>query len=345
MINIKKYENFINESSNDNSGDWFICKQDSITLKCKDFICRDIGNNLYQFLLPYSNKFMNIPSKGNRVFNLSKYNLTKLEIRNNTTITHASDNIESILDISSISNDSVDYIDFGETNDMISYLPKSKINPSNYDNPYNNRYRQSMKIGKFFKKHSIFNSDDLTIQSVELITNIYKSINHSVLSDNMFEIVEGEDIRKWYNCDNYYDDGGTLNNSCMKYPSYGIRFNIYVDNPSVCRMVIMRNVDDPNKIVGRALIWKTNKGIVMDRIYTTDDYYVYNFMGFSFSKGWSLKDNIKKHTIIQLSDKYHFDSIKFTPYLDTFKFYNIDKNQLSNSRPKNTFNFMVFDYM
>jgi len=343
MINIKNYDKFLNESNN--NGKWFICKNDLISLKCENYICKHIKDKYYQFLLPYDNNLLNLPRIGNRVYVINDYNLKELNTINHTSVKYASKNLSSIIEIDIISNEFVEYIDFGDDKELISFLPKNKISELNGDDPYNNRYRQQMKIGRFLRKHSIFDNDELTIGSIEIISNIYKSINYSYNNNNTFEIVNGEEIRKWYNCVNYYNDGGTLNKSCMRYSTYHVRFDIYSHNPSVCSMIIMKNINNPNEIVGRALLWKTNIGIVMDRVYTTDDYYVYNFIGLSFKNNWLLRENIPKNTIIQLEDSYTFHNIKYTPYMDTFKFYNKDKNQLSNSRPIDTYNFIVLDYM
>jgi hypothetical protein len=70
----------------------------------------------------------------------------------------------------------------------------------------------------------------------------------------VFEIVEGDEIAKWYRYENYAENKGTLGNSCMRDKRDSF-FEIYTKNPEVCRMLILKEDD---KILGRALIWKLN---------------------------------------------------------------------------------------
>jgi hypothetical protein len=74
-------------------------------------------------------------------------------------------------------------------------------------------------------------------------------------SEQIMEIVQGDDIKKWYDKKNYAEEKGQLGNSCMRSGNY-YYFNIYSENPEVCRMVILK---DDDKIIGRALLWKIKK--------------------------------------------------------------------------------------
>jgi len=125
--------------------------------------------------------------------------------------------------------------------------------------------RNPIKIGRLVR--ALFRSGNITTtdREIELFVNKYKSaidiINDAFLK---FDIVEGDEISRLYDVDNYESDNGSLGSSCMcEVPrSY---FEIYVDNPSVCRMVVLYTDDGQitngkytsDKICGRAILWTT----------------------------------------------------------------------------------------
>jgi hypothetical protein len=105
--------------------------------------------------------------------------------------------------------------------------------------------------------------------------------------------------------------------------------DIYVKNPEVCNLLILKSTVDTGKIRGRALIWKLKDGSsYQDRIYTN-----YDSDTLLFNK-WSEENNIKyKYTDsigrsleVQLGD---FKYQKY-PYMDTFLCYNTDTKMLSD---------------
>lgn len=88
-----------------------------------------------------------------------------------------------------------------------------------------------------------------------------------------FEKVKGEDIRYWYHYEQYADGCNTLNGSCMGDDDCQPYFDLYVNNPKVCNLLILKG--DDNKIRGRALLWTFkdsdgNEVKLMDRIYGKD---------------------------------------------------------------------------
>jgi len=340
---IKLYNEFITESIY-SSKMWVICEVSIVGLDCKDYICKNVKQNYYHFIMPYNSRLLHINSIGKNVYPVPIYAIKRLTTSNHSTVTHATNSLKSILDIDTISDQFVDYLDFSDTIDEITYLPIDRIKRIGDNDPYNNNYRQSMKIGRFFNRYSIFDSNELTIQSVEKIVDIFKSVNFSRIDDPKMEIVSGEHIRKWYDCTNNSDGEGQLNKSCMRYSEYGYKFDIYVNNPDVCKMVILKDSDNPKKIIGRALLWETNNGLVMDRIYTINDHLIYNFIGFASKNNYILKDDIKKNTIIKLKDGEKYLDVTDVPFFDTFKFYNPNTNELTNSRPKSSYDYRIFDY-
>ena len=87
-------------------------------------------------------------------------------------------------------------------------------------------------------------------------------------------------------------------------------FNIYIKNPDVCRLVILREDD---KILGRALVWKLvsiRSGVgekfegveyFMDRQYTIKDSDVNKFRNFAKEQGWIYKTNNNHHSFTNIT--------------------------------------------
>jgi hypothetical protein len=111
----------------------------------------------------------------------------------------------------------------------------------------------------------------------------------------------------------------------MRYDRCQRYLNIYTENPNQVTMVIMKGMD-PNKIIGRALIWKLNNGeIYLDRPYANNDEDVNLFKQWGRDKSYSVYGDNYKHKEVTL-DKSEFSSY---PYMDTFKYLNIDEKLLS----------------
>lgn len=161
-----------------------------------------------------------------------------------------------------------------------------------------------------------------------------------------FEIVKGEDIRHYYHEENYFDyenepSSGSLWGSCMKYESCQEYFDVYVENAT---MLVYLNKD--RKLLGRALIWNTNQGIFMDRIYVYKDYMEHMFISHARANGWIYKRSqssslpaevwmpnragngyISEFCFLEVRLKNTYDTM---PYMDTMKVYNLNTKTLSN---------------
>jgi len=339
-----KYSKFVNESKKTSM--WYVTNGDIDTIDINDCLCKIVDDFVIQFSLPYKpNFFINNGTPRCLYYNnMVIKRFKRIPIINfDGSVDNATDRLKSIIDVELFSGEKIDYLDVTNNIDTISFLPENKIKylSKNID-PYNNKYRQEMKIGRFFRKYTILDINEIKLSVVEKLVNIYKSVNDGRINNTEMEIVEGEDIKYWYDGNNYYGENGILNKSCMKDEDPDI-FNIYADNPDVCKMVIKRHNKHKNKIIGRALLWKTNKGIMMDRIYTYRDHDVYSFIGFANKNNWLLRDNIgNMELIVQLKDKDYGEDSE-NPYLDTMKYYVKNKNQLTNKRPKGT-NYYILNY-
>lgn len=335
---IKKYNNFLNESSEYNV--WFIFSGKFDGLYLTHFIGKQtIYKSIYSFILPYSNKLYIYQKIKNAWSVTNEKYLKRLSQIKKSNIQNSSERLNKIINVEIFNGDNIDYLDIGNNVGYISYITKNRLGKLNNEDPYNNRYRQQMKIGKFFIKYSIFDINEISKNSIDLISNIYKYITKNILTPNNLEIVEGEDIRYWYDEDNYSDGSGTLNKSCMKKKYLQHKFDLYVNNPDVCKLIILK--DKNNKLLGRSLLWKTNKGLFMDRVYTVNDYDLYLFNGYAINNNWMIREHdIDEKLFIQLESDEEYNPGN-SPFLDTFKYYFKEKNQLSNYRPYGDYD--IFD--
>lgn len=249
-------------------------------------------------------------------------------------------------------------IDMTDKNDMLSFIQVNRVkrkyddsnsypNPENFDdlkswvgyvwqhdvkNQLWSDQRGEVKVGKFSKK--IFKDNNIGVpdSSIEKFTNAYKaSFDFNFNLEEKMHLVSGEDIRKWYLDSNYSEKRGQLGSSCMRYDKCQKYLDIYVKNPDVCSLLIMYSNQSKEKISGRALVWKTkDDNIIMDRVYTINDYDIEVFRKYASSKGWiDLSKNHKTHGV-QLQ-KISYDSY---PYMDNFYIYNYIYSILTNNSDK-----------
>jgi len=124
-------------------------------------------------------------------------------------------------------------------------------------------------IGRLVK--SIFNSNKIPVTDDELerFGNLFRSYASLLSNTESITIVTGDQIKKWYHEKNYAGrEGrdGTLNKSCMRHDDCQEFFDIYTLNPDIVSMVI--KVNDEGRLEARALLWQTDKGPYLDRVYS-----------------------------------------------------------------------------
>ncbi len=153
--------------------------------------------------------------------------------------------------------------------------------------------RQSVRTGRGIKALLSAASKKFTDSEIEDFVNKYKAAfdkMNDVFSN--FDVVKGDDIAHWYSSSNYRygTQRGTLGNSCMATVDSSY-FNIYTENPEVCSLLILRSDDNPDKIKGRALVWKLDSPDItfVDRIYTHDDSDIELFKDYTKQKKWHYK--------------------------------------------------------
>lgn len=193
------------------------------------------------------------------------------------------------------------------------------------------------------------------INSIESFIDKFKAERTKNMS--IFKLVEGDDIIKYYNSDNYDSDsldGTSLGSSCMRYNKCSNYIKFYSINN--LKMLILMSNDEQDKIIGRALVWPnviingdTNR-IFMDRIYTTYSSDVYKFKEYANKKGWLYKSNQNRDPNEYIFDPLINDTKKLNlevhniiesnsyPYLDTIKFLDLKNNILTNNYSKEFYN-------
>lgn len=190
-----------------------------------------------------------------------------------------------------------------------------------------------IKFGRFLTKilteikkdnsYIKFNSKD-----IETFVNLYKA--HNAFSRNAFDyfkVIEGDEITKWYHSSTYANGSGSLNNSCMRLDKCQEYFDIYTNPDNKVKMLILTNTED--KLIGRCLLWETEQGKYMDRVYSND--HILNIF-----KKWA-EENEYKNTHYngskneQLTTKIKVDMNKYFPYLDSFRFMTFNESDKENT--------------
>lgn len=254
-------------------------------------------------------------------------------------------NEEELFDIS--------YLDIVDgKNDVISYMPSPRAwrsmefvdqtiankEPEKDCPMWTASGRQTTSPGKLITK--LF--DNFSDLAIEKFVNTYKAEISALFIFDNFRVIKGEEIRKWYSEKNYSPGGGGLNNSCMRYDACQLFFDIYVENPEKCGLLIL--TDFNNKLIGRALVWfglrKPTDKTYMDRIYTIKQSDEELFKKYATGQGWIYKyqqsahdpsyiengQRIQKSVALSLKPKDY----KKYPYMDTFKYYNTTTGRLGS---------------
>jgi hypothetical protein len=212
--------------------------------------------------------------------------------------------------------------------------------------------RQEIKVGRVVRAILQASKIEFVDRDIEQFVNMFKStIDKFNDKFQYFEEIKGDQIGFWYNSNNYKERRGSLGSSCMS----GVPatyFDIYISNPDVCSLVILRDQEVTDKILGRALLWTLSDGKrYMDRIYTINDSDVQLFKDYARENAWYVKSRNASSAspeaiapsgeVVNLSGQQMTISIKpgeynKYPYLDTFKFWD-RRGTLSIEKSDNTY--------
>ncbi len=215
-----------------------------------------------------------------------------------------------------------DYDSDGKPTGLLSFTPKSE-----YANKWASLKRQTQRPGRLVTR--IIDEHDrkdwaLTDADIERFANNVKGWVPP--QHNEIRLVSGRDIAFWYHGDRYStsENIGSLEHSCMRYPECNGYFGIYVNNPDSVQLAILTNQDD--ELVGRALVWQTNRGTAMDRIYGADDT-ISRFTNYARDQGWHLPYITRESFTVKLkSCEFHS-----YPYMDSFTYLDTRRGILSTS--------------
>jgi hypothetical protein len=218
----------------------------------------------------------------------------------------------------------------------ISYLTKDRLSSISEADIWTSPKRYHQKPGSLISK--IFKN--ISSKEIENFSNLFRAFSNK--KDFTFDIVKGGDIKWFYYEDSYSRMSGSLGNSCMRYSKCGKYFNLYLYNPNA-ELLVMKGND--GQLLGRTLLWKCGDYKIMDRIYTINDeeyqfYFTHwaNKMGYLHKKRqtWGstlqfvkLGQDIELKLEIQLQ-KWDFE---YFPYVDTFKWIDLEKGLIFNYRP------------
>lgn len=206
--------------------------------------------------------------------------------------------------------------------------------------------RQEVRIGRAIRALLTVAGENVLDKDLEVFVNLWKATIDK-MNDRFqyFDVVEGQDIGHWYHYSNYKERSGSLGSSCMSNVNSNY-FDIYMTNTDVCKLIILRSVEDDSLIVGRALLWTLNDGKkFVDRIYTIQDSDVQLFRDYARENGWYTKqyNSSSDSGRVNAPDGTQVDLGKITvdikagmyeayPYLDTLKYFKPREGTLSNVR-------------
>ena len=205
---------------------------------------------------------------------------------------------------------------------------------------------QKTSIGRVARRMLEVAGKKFTDKELEDFVNEFK-FRISIKKDRtqLFELVGGELIKFWYHHTRYdYKKEGTLHGSCMRYNKCQNYFGIYTENPKVCKLLILKSPDNPELIIGRALVWTLdNDEVFMDRIYYSYESDVNLFKDYAIKNGWCYKQRQESsiHTTIEwtpekvrkgdLTVKLEHSYFDDYPYMDTLKYLNERADTISNN--------------
>lgn len=210
-------------------------------------------------------------------------------------------------------------------NGDISYLPKGKLLKLTDSNKWCPSNRITSKTGKAIRKFFLSNNFSLPD---EIISDVAEKVDSQYKFSATIKLVEGEELRHYYNGTTYASGCGSLNNSCMRHERCQSYYDIFVENPDKVKLLVA--INKAEQLIGRALLWFTDSGhAVLDRIYGTP-LTIHSMTAYAHECGWLTKSHQSYDYPRQwkMANGEVFEctySVTFPktydeyPYMDTFK--------------------------
>lgn len=205
------------------------------------------------------------------------------------------------------------------------------------DDIWTSKYRYHCKPGGFLNK--VFK--DVKETEIEKFATMFRSFSVDVNYE--WKVVAGDEIQNYYHYSKHQNGNGTLGVSCMKYDQCRNWLKIYADNDMISMLIMLEPRRD--RVIGRALLWDLGDEKIMDRVYTNyDEQYSALFTYWAKQNGYAHKqqnnwfntikfrengETVEKQLEVQLQN-WHYGAY---PYLDTFKWMDVEQGKLFNYRP------------
>lgn len=199
----------------------------------------------------------------------------------------------------------------------LSYLPIAYCGDDvldKYAHPKRVKGKPARIARKLFENNDSYSFSDA---QYERFHNLFTALTSS--DKGRFIMLRGDDILWGYDGQNY-GPGDSLNKSCMRHESCQDYFDLYTRNNNVALLCLKKDTF----VMGRALIWNDT---IMDNIYGSE---VIAEMFNKYAKDHNMQhaDNLEGVKFIDL-EHYEF---MYYPYLDTFKYLNMEEGWLSNDK-------------
>ena len=234
-------------------------------------------------------------------------------------------------------------INITDTNDRLSFVSdnqfqnklKQGINPFDLFKDENNKTNITRIVRQILKDNGKEYSDVEISKFVDKFKAAYNSYKAKKENKEPIKLVSGEDIRFWYLSDNYCEKTlkgyGSLGKSCMRHDESQKYLDIYVENPNVCKLLILTAEEEgEEKLKARALFWTTDKGYFLDRVYFTDpseEEMMQNWVLEKYNCEITTKKYIGRIKVKLESKKNMYE---YYPYMDNLPYYyTIDKTLYS----------------
>ena len=242
-------------------------------------------------------------------------------------------------------------IDITEKNDKVSFVQANrylKLHPDGEKPEKDNGFWKNGRtleysIGKFAQMVMKNVLKEVPGAQLEEFVNAYRTEYDLAQKgdSHTFEVVKGAEIEMRYLESSFvsksdYAGNDSLHGSCMRKPGCAGFFNIYIENPDVCELLVM--LDKEGKTMGRALLWTLDDGKrYMDRVYCVD---TNTNLGKFYDWGktnkidyyYGLTPVAPADATVEVKGKEY----KYYPYMDTFKYYDTEEGALTKSVPTNT---------
>lgn len=161
-----------------------------------------------------------------------------------------------------------------------------------------------------------------------------------IFEDPSYEmkIVEGNAIRDGYHQENYLpNNSSNLWNSCMKHDYCQDYLEIYVEYPEMVKMAVLYK---NGMVAARSLLWNIDGKTYFDRVYSYNSVAESLITNSLLSQDYIMLREFHGSQIKSLSIPFSYSNltqIEYFPYIDSFQYYSVDDELLTNYEPDGEF--------